>query len=823
MDALVKAVAALAAARTVEEVMGVVRNSARSLTGADGVTFVLRDGQSVFYADEDAIAPLWKGSRFPLEQCVSGLAMLKGEVLSIPDIYVDPRVPVDAYHPTFVRSLLMTPIGRDESIAAIGAYWATVHEATTRERQNVQALAEAASLAFRNISLDGRLQDALTRERDARLAAERASLEKDESYQSLRRTEARLRKFIDAAPVGFAISEPDGSILLANDALLDMVGCTREEFERGLLDWQKFTPAEYLPLDMAHMEELRRGGTPPPFEKEFLRRDGNRVSVLIVARFLPEEGERMVAYALDITESKRLARELEESNSRFDTLANASPVLLWVNGGSGNQYVNRAYVDFVGAREEELLGDGWQKFVHPDDLNGYFAAYLEVASRGDPFDGTFRLRRHDGEWRWMQSRGQPLLDPRGAVQGYAGSSQDVTELVAAQQALREADRHKDEFLATLAHELRNPLAPIRNAVHLLKLSSTTDPQVRAARGMIERQLHQMIRLVDDLMEVSRITLGQITLQSEQLDLRDVLSGALESALPLVEASGHQIEVTLPPEPVPVQGDLTRLSQVFQNLLNNASKYTPRGGEIGLRLETDGMEAVVVVRDNGVGVPHAMQSRIFELFTRSHPTDEIKASGLGIGLALSRQLTELHGGRIEMRSDGPGTGAEFRVRLPMYAPVRRAASAAATPALEAATAAGRNGRRILVVDDNRDAAESLSMFLQIAGYEVDTAFDGIEGLQRFESLVPDIVLLDIGMPQLDGYEVARRIRATPAGDDVLLVALTGWGQDKDRSLAQSAGFDEHMTKPVDPDVLTMLLAAHGRQRVRGGAGRPRDSA
>ena len=813
MDALVKAVAALAAARNVEQVMGVVRQSARSLTGADGVTFVLRDGQCVFYADEDAISPLWKGSRFPLEQCVSGIAMLAGEAVSIPDIYVDTRVPIDAYRPTFVRSLLMTPIGRETAIAAIGTYWATVHEATARERQNVQALAEAASLAFRNIDLDARLQEALTRERDARLAAERASREKDASYETLRRAEARLRKFIDAAPVGFAISETDGRILLANDALLAMVGCTREEFERDSLDWQRFTPPEYLHRDMAHMEELRRGGTPPPFEKELLRRDGGRVSVLIVARFLPEEGERMVAYALDITEGKRLARELEETNRRFDVLANASPVLLWVNGGAGNQYVNRAYVDFVGVPEEELLHDGWQNFAHPDDLAAYFAAYLEVASRGDPFEATFRLRRHDGEWRWMQSRGQPLLNSQGIVQGYAGSSQDVTELIEAQQALRDADRRKDEFLATLAHELRNPLAPIRNAVHLLKLSGTTDPQVRAARGMIDRQLQQMIRLVDDLMEVSRITLGQITLQCEPLDLRDVLSGALESALPLVEASGHQIDVTLPPEPVPVQGDPTRLSQVFQNLLNNACKYTPRGGEIDLRLETDGTEAVVAVRDNGVGVPLEMQGRIFELFTRSHPTDEIKASGLGIGLALSRQLAELHGGRIEVNSEGPGAGAEFRVRLPIHAPIRSTDSASATATVMTATVAARSGRRVLVVDDNRDAAESLSMFLQIAGYDVHTAFDGIEGLQRFETLVPDIVLLDIGMPQLDGYELARRIRATPAGDDVLLVALTGWGQDKDRDRAHTAGFDEHMTKPVDPDLLTTLLAAHGGRRVR----------
>jgi CheY-like chemotaxis protein/two-component sensor histidine kinase len=329
--------------------------------------------------------------------------------------------------------------------------------------------------------------------------------------------------------------------------------------------------------------------------------------------------------------------------------------------------------------------------------------------------------------------------------------------------------------------------------------------------MIDRQLHQMIRLVDDLMEVSRITLGQITLQTEQVDLRDVLSGALEGALPLVEASGHQIDVTLPPVHVPVQGDPTRLSQVFQNLLNNACKYTPRGGKIDLRLEVDGGEAFVVVRDNGVGVPHEMQSRIFELFTRSHPTDEIKASGLGIGLALSRQLTELHGGRIEVRSDGPGTGAEFHVRLPIYEPARLAAPDTIQGPTATATS-GRGGCTILVVDDNRDAAESLSMYLQMAGYEVHAAFDGIDGLQRFESLMPDIVLLDIGMPQLDGYEVARRIRATPAGDEVLLVALTGWGQDKDRSLAQAAGFDEHMTKPVDPDVLSALLSAHGRRNV-----------
>jgi CheY-like chemotaxis protein len=315
-------------------------------------------------------------------------------------------------------------------------------------------------------------------------------------------------------------------------------------------------------------------------------------------------------------------------------------------------------------------------------------------------------------------------------------------------------------------------------------------------------VQHMVRLVDDLLDVSRITLGQVNLEHEELSLGAVIGEAIEAARPAIQAAGHSLDVHLPGETLLVQGDATRLSQVFQNVLDNAAKYTPRGGEIGVRAERQGGKAVVSVSDTGVGVPEDMRERIFELFTRSHASGDIKVAGLGVGLALSRQLVELHGGRMSVESKGLGRGSTFSVHLPLLA-----ASAVPSPSEESAeAAAGDCDRRILVVDDNRDAAESLGMLLEHAGCRVKLAFDGQQALEAFASFPADIVLLDIGMPGMNGYEVARRMRAGPRGRDLLLVALTGWGQEEDKRRARDAGFDEHIRKPVDPELLSALIRA-----------------
>jgi signal transduction histidine kinase/ActR/RegA family two-component response regulator len=431
--------------------------------------------------------------------------------------------------------------------------------------------------------------------------------------------------------------------------------------------------------------------------------------------------------------------------------------------------------------------------LHDRDIEQVVATKRPV--RGEvPFVGTFGHRDYDYLF-------VPVLSVAGEVEAVAGTSRDVTERKQLEASLRAADRRKDEFLATLAHELRNPLAPIRNAAHLLKLADPSDLQVRAARDIILRQVQHMVRLVDDLMEVSRITLGQVHLRNDRASLRAVLTDALESAGPVIEAGGHGLTVELPAQVLELEGDPTRLSQVFQNLLNNAAKYTPRGGQITLRAERCGAEVRVSVRDTGIGIPKESQPRVFEMFTRVHPNDRIKTSGLGIGLALAKQLVELHNGRIEVRSEGSGAGSEFIVYLPV---LEMADTSPRQTETETSVNTSHRKRRVLIVDDNRDAASSLAMLLEIAGCVVSVAFDGPQALDSFESFRPEIVLLDIGMPGMDGYEVAQCLRQKTRGKDVLLVALTGWGQSEDKRRAAEAGFDDHFTKPVDPKLLATLL-------------------
>jgi two-component system, sensor histidine kinase len=369
------------------------------------------------------------------------------------------------------------------------------------------------------------------------------------------------------------------------------------------------------------------------------------------------------------------------------------------------------------------------------------------------------------------------------------------------EALRVADRRKDEFLATLAHELRNPLAPIRNGLEILRIAGNDPQKTALAREMMERQLLQMVRLVDDLLDVSRITTGKLAVRKTIIDLHDALRDAVEIARPFIESRRHAFETILPPEPIPVEGDRTRLAQVFSNLLNNAAKYTHPGGRIQLRLGREGRDAVVRVRDNGVGLAPESLHVIFEMFNQVDRTLERSQAGLGVGLTLARRLVELHEGTIEAISDGTGKGSEFVVRLPLsYARLEE------QPA-HGGRAAGARARRVLLADDNVDFATSLRELLAAHGHDVRVAHDGAEALKIAEDFVPDVAFVDIGMPKVHGYEVARRIRAEPSTAACILVAVTGWGQENDRRRAREAGFDRHLVKPVDPGEIESILEAY----------------
>jgi signal transduction histidine kinase len=389
---------------------------------------------------------------------------------------------------------------------------------------------------------------------------------------------------------------------------------------------------------------------------------------------------------------------------------------------------------------------------------------------------------------------------------------EVAERARVELALKEADRHKDEFLAMLAHELRNPLAPIHNAVQLMHRQSFTDPQLTWSRDIIGRQLAHLTRLVDDLLDVSRITRGKINLSKEVIELETLLTRTVETVQPLIDERGHTLTVEARNGILAVLGDPTRLVQALGNVLGNAAKYTERGGRITLSAAESGSEVLIRIRDNGIGIPPELMPMIFNLFTQLDRTSGPSQSGLGIGLALVQRLVEMHGGSVAARSEGLGKGSEFLIRLPLFIreqvesgqPLQQLS--ALEQSMTNAEGPARTQRRILVADDNNDALESLATLLQLSGHEVYTAANGAMALESAEQHRPEVALLDIGMPKLDGYEVARRIRAQPWGQRITLVALTGWGQDSDRRRSQEAGFDSHLVKPLDLDKLTELLAA-----------------
>lgn len=414
-----------------------------------------------------------------------------------------------------------------------------------------------------------------------------------------------------------------------------------------------------------------------------------------------------------------------------------------------------------------------------------------------------------GHERPIDDSAAPIRCADGEIVGCVLVFRDITERKHAEDELRkmaadlsEADRRKDEFLSILAHELRNPLAPLRNGLQIIELTGGQNDTVRETRTMMERQLKQLVRLVDDLLDVSRISRGKLELRKERVELGPILSHAVETSRPVIDAARHELTVQLPAHPVYVDADVVRLAQVFANMLNNAAKYTHPGGKIRLTAERQGTQAVVSVKDNGVGIPPAMLAKIFDMFVQVDRTLEKTQGGLGIGLTLARRLIEMHGGTIEVRSDGQDRGSEFTVRLPVVLP--EAPSSVGRD--DAASPARRSRpRRILVADDNEDSARTLAMMLRMSGHEVETAKDGMDALDVTTRFIPEVAFLDIGMPKLNGYELGRRIREQTWGQNVLMVALTGWGQEDDKQRSQEAGFDYHFVKPVDPAALDRLLA------------------
>jgi PAS domain S-box-containing protein len=452
---------------------------------------------------------------------------------------------------------------------------------------------------------------------------------------------------------------------------------------------------------------------------------------------------------------------------------------------------NLAFADHTGVRD--VVGKTFRE-VFPGESEEWVATFDDILTSGRPM----RFERE------LVSRGRILECYAFCLEDGGDNSaafifKDISSRKAAEEALREADRRKDEFLATLAHELRNPLAPIRNSLHLLHGDVEDRPDDRELCEMMERQLRIMIRLVDDLMEVSRITRGLIKMRKEPIDLAMVIRNAMETSRPLIEACGHQFSVEIPPDPVLLYGDPIRLGQAFSNLLNNAAKYTSQGGQITLGAVRAGSEVVISVRDTGTGISPAMLPTIFDMFNRASRSR--MPGGLGIGLTLAKRLVEMHGGSISAFSEGLGKGSEFMIRLPIRIMDGKPSKEPAKNLSDSKLIR----RRILVVDDNQDSASSLEMLLRSLGAEVQKANDGVTALRIAEAYHPNVVFLDLGMPGMDGFEVARRIRERPDSQSVMLVALTGWGTPGDRKRTSEAGFSHHLVKPADTSTILSVLS------------------
>ena len=492
----------------------------------------------------------------------------------------------------------------------------------------------------------------------------------------------------------------------------------------------------------------------------------------------------------------QLAAVVESSDDAIIGMAPDGTVTTWNDGAAR----------LLGYRSQEILGQAIDRII-PADLWEAEKATLARIVRGERVDHyeTIRVSK-DGRSIPVSVRLSPILNRGGRLIGISKIARDITERKQVEEAFRLADRRKDAFLATLAHELRNPLAPIRYATRLLEPG--VPPQMASdARQMIDRQLAQMAHLLDDLLDVSRLTRGVLEIDYEQLDLREVIESAVASVRPLTEAARQEVTVSLPTEPLFVSGDAVRLAQIVGNLLHNATKYTPADGHITVTASSANGEVVISVRDDGIGIASEALPTLFEVFVQLEAPGTRSAGGLGIGLSLARDLVRLHDGRIEAHSAGPGLGSEFIVRLPRAQETPALTEAVAAP--EKVTALGASGICVLIVDDNVDAATSLSYVLALAGYQTAVAHDGKRAVELAEKLHPSVVLLDIGLPSMSGHEVARRLRVAPWGQDMRLIAVTGWGHESDRAKSLEAGFDAHLTKPIDPEMLLRHIARAAR--------------
>ncbi|WP_306397379.1 PAS domain-containing hybrid sensor histidine kinase/response regulator [Telluria beijingensis] len=614
---------------------------------------------------------------------------------------------------------------------------------------------------------------------------------------------------------------PDAIILAVNDAFLTASSRTREELVGvslflafpGNPDDPHDTGEANLRASLARVRETGRPDTLPAVrypipvllpngETVFEERFWTSTSTPI---FGPGGELACISHSnSDVTDQVRSQAAVRESEKRFRALTNATAEVIYRMSPDWTQLRHLEGRGFL--KDTADTNRFWlEEYIPPEDHDRLHQAIARAIRERSVFELEHRVRRADGSHGWTLSRAVPMLDAGGRVYEWIGAASDITERKAAEEKLREADRRKDEFLAMLAHELRNPLAPIGAAAELLQRMKLDEAIIKRTSQIIGRQVGHMTALIDDLLDVSRVTRGLVELDTEPLDVGAVLHEAVEQVMPLIQQRRHDLALRLPPPGTSVAGDRKRLVQVVANLLNNAAKYTPEGGRLEVGSSIDAERRLCIdVSDDGIGMAPDLTARVFELFAQAERSSDRSSGGLGLGLALVKSLVELHGGTVACDSAGPGRGSRFSVCLPL---LERGADAPAQ--CEEQLGAGQPGSlRVMVVDDNVDAAVTLSMLLESAGHRVVVEHGALQALERARQFAPQVCLLDIGLPGIDGLELARRLRALPHTEHVLLVAVTGYGQERDREQILAAGFDHHLVKPIDTGRLYALLDGVG---------------
>lgn len=623
----------------------------------------------------------------------------------------------------------------------------------------------------------------------------------------LRISEERFRHIFENASIGIAEVALDGYFAAVNGTFCHITGYSREE----LLDrtFQEITHPDDVAEDEAQVAQLVDGAMAHfVMEKRYIRKDGSIVPVHLTVsavRGLDNEVSHFVSIAEDISERKAAEEALRRSELQFRSVFEHASIGIAVADMQGwLTQCNRAFEKLLGYTQDELRHIRFSSLVHPEDAR-HQAARIDELRRGliPHVELENRYVHKSGRPVWVHKFVAMLFDANHVPSRVMALVTDITSQRAEQEIQREEMRKKDEFIAVLAHELRNPLAPIRTSVSVLRALDSPDPTLARCRDVIDRQVGHMARLIDDLLDVSRLSRGELRLQRSPVRLARVLDDAAELADALLVQHRQRLVMDgVPPELV-IDADAARLTQVVGNLLHNAAKYSPPDTEVRLHVALDGDTVLLRVVDQGVGIPAEQIDRVFDLFAQTDNARELSKGGLGIGLALARRLVELHGGAIAAESAGPGRGSVFTVRLPLRHPALEAA-AAHTPAPDLRPKASAPAMRILVADDNVDAAEMLGVLFEQAGCSVRRVHDGESAVLEAERFRPALAVLDIGMPGMDGNEACRRIRRTPWGVAMRIVALTGRGRESDRQLSLASGFDQHFVKPIDTDALLQLL-------------------